>query len=499
MNTRLFLSALLTLSGLAFGKDIEVKSGDFAYFGVEVPTGIVAGENRKVTLTAYDAYDNKTNYFGNEKRAFTLKASGSAALDKQSLSPADFESGSVTLTLSDRVAEAVNIGFFESGSPLLVKNMATGAYAPRFNLKVGYAPLGGFDLAVSKKRIAGEAFSVTLTAKDIEGNVISDYSNLAAGVMITAEGPGGKKSLLVPADLFSGGRAEVSLRYDFPGAVRIAATDLNKAEATGNSGVLEFAAQTLSDIEVAAPASIRAGVPFSVELKALNQFDGVMQNYAAVGKDVILTTDGSGKLIPDRVPASAFVQGVARFETLYTKPEPITISAAPAGIPAARAAHALAAPAKRAKAKEIKGAVPKAAPLLEGRTVVPMAQPKIEQKVVNGAPEKKLVKKEEGFPLSLRFDASLGEIERIETAYEPQGELGITRVAILFANGKKLKRVQPIKKEITADGHIIGLLSLDGRLDDEGRLEVQIREKEPFTMDLKNSRNKLELRFFLSA
>jgi hypothetical protein len=471
MNTRLFLFVLLTLGSLAFGKDIEVKSGDFAYFGIEIPTGIAAGENRKVTLTAYDAYDNKTNYFKNGSRRFTLKASGSAALEKQNLAPDDFASGSVTLTFSDSVAEAVNIALFESGSPLLVKDMATGVFAPRFNLKVGYAPLGGFDLSVSKKRIAGEAFSVVLTAKDSEGNVIFDYSNLGEGVMLTVEGEGGEKSLLVPADLFSGGRAQVSLRYDFPGEVRILARDLNKAEATGNSGTLEFAAQILSRIEVAAPASIRAGVPFSIELKALNRFDGVMQNYAAVGEDVILSTDGSGKLIPERVPASAFVHGVARFETLYTKPEPITI---------------VAAPAKRAKMKA-------------GHGSATPARPEIGQNVVKEAPQKPVAQKDEGFPLSLRFDASLGEIQRIDTAYEPQGGLGITRVAILFANGKKLKRVQSIKKEITADGRIIGLLSLEGRLDDEGRLEVQIREKEPFTVDMKNGRNTLELRFFLSA
>lgn len=496
MNTRLFLFMLLTLGSLAFGRDIEVKSGNFAYFGVEMPSSIIAGEDRKVILTAYDAYDNKTNYFGNIERTFTLKVSGSATLDKQRFTPDDFESGSVTVTLSDRNAESVSISFYENDRPLLVKNMATVLFAPHFNVKVEYAPLGSFDLAAAEELIAGEAFKVNLTAKDTQGNIITDYSNIAQGVRLVAEGKGGKKSLLVPADLFSDGRAELLFRYDFPGTVRITATDISNAKATGSTGGLTFEAQTLSRIEVTAPSSIRAGAPFVVKLKAINQFDRVMQNYAAVGGDVLLRTNGSGRLIPDRLPASAFVQGLAIFETLYTKPEPITITAVAAEDTVSSPAHAAAKPAKPSKVKKTKKEVAKAAPVPAEKSA---SFPAIEQEVIKGESKQKVAEKDAGFLLSLLFDQKLGKIERIDTEYKKSGKLGITYISILFEKGKTIKRIKPISKEITAEGRIIGILSLDGILDNEGHLTVEIKENEPFTVDVKHANNKLKLHFLLNA
>lgn len=481
MKLRLFL-LLLMLGTFVFAKNIDVKAGDFAYFGVSIPSANVAGEKGKITVSAFDAYGNRTNYFGEKERTFALKVTGSAAIDRPLLSSADFASGSVSVSVSDRVAESVNLSFFEGGNLLLVQNMATGTFLPGFSLKFNHAPLGSFDISVPEKLIGGEEFNVIVTAKDKAGNIITGYSSIAEGVVVTAEGEKGKKNLLVPAHRFSNGRAEVSLRYDYGGEVRITVTDMNDPQARGNSGVLSFQKQSLARMEVAAPASIRAGVPFAVELKAISQLGIVMKNYSAVGEEILLKTNGRGKLVPDRVPSEAFVQGVARFETLYTVPEPIIITAEPVQTPMAKPERALDASSTPAAVKE-------AEPLKKPEVVPARAA---EKSSVEKTPSQK-----SSFPLSFHFDSSLGEIERIESEYIPAGPLGVTRIYIRFAKSKKIRNVQPITKEITVNGRVIGVLSVDGTFDKHGRLRVEIKEKEPFAVDVKNGRKSLDLLFLL--
>lgn len=465
MKLRLLFLLLLTLGTLGFAKSIDVQSGDFAYFAAAVPSANVAGEDAKITLSAFDAYGNKTNYFGEKGRTFTLRTTGSATLDKTTLTSADFVSGDVRIAVSDRIAETVRIALYEGQSLLLVKNMATGTFVPGFNLKFNHAPLGSFDIAVPEKLIAGEEFNVIVTAKDKAGNILSGYSSIAEGVVVTTEGQNGKKNLLVPAHRFNDGRAEVSLRHDFSGTAGITVADMNDQSAKGSAGPLTFVKQSLSRMEINAPASIRAGTPFMVELKAISQFGTVMKNYSAVGEDLLLKTNGRGELIPGRVPAEAFVHGVARFETLYTVPEPILITAEPVQTPMVKSEMAFDAPAKRAAVQEAQTAKP--------------AQ-------INS------------FPLSFRFDPSLGDIERIESEYAPAGKLGITRIYVRFANTKKRKNVQPVTKEITVEGRVIGILSVDGTFDKRGRLKVEIKEKEPFSVDAKNGRESLDLLFLLN-
>jgi hypothetical protein len=388
----------------------------------------------------------------------------------------------VNVSVSDRVAESLNLSFSEGGSLLLVQNMATGTFVPGFSLKFSHAPLGSFDIFVPEKLIAGEEFSVIVTARDRAGNILTGYSNMAEGVVVTAEGEKGKKNLLVPAHRFSNGRSEVSLRYDYGGEVRITVTDMNDPQARGESGALSFQKQSLARMEVAAPASIRAGVPFAVELKAISQLGRVMKNYGAVGEEILLKTNGHGKLVPDRVPAEAFVQGIARFETLYTVPEPIIITAEPVQSP---------------MAKPQKASDTSSAPVKEAE---PLKKPEAASaRAVEKSSAEKTPNPKSSFPLSFRFDASLGEIERIESEYIPAGPLGVTRIYIRFAKSKKIRNVQPMTKEITVEGRVVGLLSVDGTFDKHGRLRVEIKEKEPFAVDTKNGRKSLDLLFLLGS
>ena len=50
------LGIFLLLQSLVYGKGIEVAAGPFAYFGIELPNKMVAGETYSVTLTVITSY-----------------------------------------------------------------------------------------------------------------------------------------------------------------------------------------------------------------------------------------------------------------------------------------------------------------------------------------------------------------------------------------------------------------------------------------------------------
>ena len=466
----LVLLLLLQVSG--FGKDMEVNAGPFAYFGLTLPAEMVAGKSYQVTLKAYDSFGNITDYFGERSGAFTLHATGGMKVVPDRVTASMFAKGSVTLTLSDRVAEAVTLDIAEEGRALMVKNERNDQFVTFFDLDVVSAPLADFVLNVPDAPLAGEAFDVTVTARDSQGNVIADYGNVGKGVRVSVEGRSGKRDYTLPPHAFNGGSASVALRYDIPETVRITARDLGNSAVEGSVDAVTLRAQQLQRIEVKTPASIRAGERFRVELRAYNQFGSVMRNYAAVGSDVMLTGNGGGRLIPDRVPASAFFDGVALFETRYTKSEGVDISAHPVGGMPARSAVGRTTPAEAGKPVEAKR---------QAAAEEPAETPEAGN---------------EAFPLSLRFSSSLGTIEKVTVDRAERGE--DTRVVVYFPKKGRVREVNAFDKAIKVNGRTIGTLSVDGYVDLQGRLVIALKKSEPFDVDADADGSALNLRFTLS-
>lgn len=482
-----FVALVLLVWSVCFGQEVKVQSGDFAYFGVLFSPSSVAGENGKITVSAYDAYGNPTNYFGPSKRVFTVAKTGSAVLGKETLSSDDFQSGSVSIAVSDQVAESAKVSFTEGQSPLIVKNMSTGTFIAGLTLQFAHGPVAAFKVSVPEKLLAGEDFTLTITAMDQFGNVIHDYSNNAGGTVVTAEGENGKKTFIVPSDRFNEGRAEVMFRYDYSGNVTLDVADINNQSAKGKTGPVVFEQQRLARLDVTPPESIRTGVPFVVEIKAINQFGQIMKNYSVVGDNVLLSANGSGKLLPNTIPASSFIQGVVHFETLYTVPEAITITAAPEKTPLVQS-RTVPETAKAAMAPS---------PLTNPPSTQPNVQPN-ETKAVSMPSSLQPKTRLKKMPLTFNFGSTIGDIQRIETEYIPEGEKGINRIYVCFTNkNPKTKNIQPIHKEITMNGRIIGILDIDGEFDSQDRLKIDIEELEPFTLDTQYGRNEFKLTFLI--
>ena len=187
------------------------------------------------------------------------------------------------------------------------------------------AALDHFVLEGPKEAVAGEGFTLSITAQDAFSNVISDYSLSGQGVGITTDGVGKiSPDRVLPAE-FQDGRAEVSLTYNKAQDIVLICKEM-EGKASGRSERLTVHPAGLDHFVLTAPKEAVAGKNFVLWISAQDTYRNTIPDYATSGKGVAISASGEGKISPDRVTATQFVNGVARVNFSYNKAQTITLS-----------------------------------------------------------------------------------------------------------------------------------------------------------------------------
>ncbi len=186
--------------------------------------------------------------------------------------------------------------------------------------------MNSFKLFAPKDVIAGEPFDVSIVAVDRFNNVVSNYGSVGTGVSLTSTGRLKPFPSTIPGYEFVNGQAKVDLRYDIAEDMAIIATDNVKGE-KGSTETIHAISPVPERYEVTTPESAMAGQKFKLKVTVYNQLNHVIKNYNLVGPDVLLTTTGSGTLVPNKIPASEFINGNAVVEVQYNKSEAFSITA----------------------------------------------------------------------------------------------------------------------------------------------------------------------------
>lgn len=468
----LFLLTVLTAVIMplsAYSGEITVKHGKFDHFNISMPEKAVAGADAEIKLSAMDSLNNPVTSFGEPKRNFMISVTGSAAVRPSSFDSSALTNGGLTITLSDKTAEAVTFSVTESDSPvpiltrefsvipnklsslvvkgprsvaagerfevkiiakdvfgntvpepvfgknlnisfagsaepkietplvtefrngagtvafiaeragtvsIEIKDMATGSSGSSEKISIKNGPLHSFKILHPREVIAGEPFDFTIIPVDRFGNVLANYSSTGSGVAITSSGKQKPFPSNIPANEFAGGQVKAVLRYDGAETVKIRVTELGTNQ-TVESESMVFVPPTAERFEIVTPDSVIAGQKFKIKVIAYNQLSHVFKNYNLTGSDVLLSTTGTGNLMPNRVPPSEFLNGVAIVDVQYNKSESFEIvasedkanEAAREGRDAVSASVA-AIKQKKSKAGEIKAAETKAASEIKNISVV---------------------------------------------------------------------------------------------------------------------------------
>jgi len=323
----IFMSTLVSV-GLSRAEQVYVKPGNFSYFDAYIPTYITAGQKVTFTLRPMDAYGNFINNFSYYDKKFLVRSTGELAVDPASFSSKDFKDGSFSITIEDNKAGVSTLSILEGSYPVPIKNEATGSMMPVVSIKVVNGPVYKFAIEAPSTVEAGRDFVAKVIALDKYGNVVKNYASIGSDVVIELKTPNGTLPYTVHAYKFKNGIANIVLRYDTPSKVAIDAYEVNNRKISSQDYYVDLYPPKPSRFKVEIPEStISAGEPFEVYVTAYGQDCQVIRNYNIVGKTVHLVASGTGKLIPDVIPPEDFINGTAKVSLIYTKSEPITISA----------------------------------------------------------------------------------------------------------------------------------------------------------------------------
>lgn len=324
-------------------KDLTIVPNRLSTFVIKGPRSAHAGEKFDIKIIAKDAFGNTVSeqIFGKNLNLI-FKGNAEPKIDMPSIP--DFKNGVCVVTLTSQKAGTAIIE---------AKDLITGSSGTSEKIDILNGPVNSFKVFVPKEVIAGEPFEVSIVAIDRFNNVVSNYSATGSGVSISTTGKLKPFPAVLPAYEFVNGQAKVELRYDAAENIAIVVTEIGKAQ-KGTSETIKVISPIPDKFEITTPDSAVAGQKFKIKITVYNQLGHVFKNYNIVGHDVQLSTTGTGTLIPNKIPASEFVNGTAVVEVQYNKSETFAIYASPVKPAATAVKQPAKEPKDHKKAKKVK-------------------------------------------------------------------------------------------------------------------------------------------------
>jgi len=573
---QLIIAIIAAVPSLVHSGEIVIKPGKFDHFNISMPDRIVAGEDVSIRLQAVDAFNNIITNFGETGKEFHATVSGSASISPATFKSTSFVNGTLTINISNKVAETINLSVRESGIPIPIlskdltvtpnklnsfvikgprtahagerfdvniiakdsfgntvsepifgkninlifkgnaeprvdmpaipdfkngicavtlisqksgtviveaKDLITGSSGTSEKIDVINGPVNSFRVFVPKEVIAGEPFEVSVVAVDRFGNVVSNYSTTGSGVIITSSGKLKPFPSSLPAYEFVNGQAKFDLRYDAAEDISIIITEMGKTQ-KGISENIKVVSPIPERYEITTPDSAVAGQKFKIKITVYNQLGHVIRNYNIVGPDVQLSTTGTGTLIPNRIPASEFVNGTSVVEVQYNKSESFAITAGPVK-PAVAVEKPAAAPAKQPA---------KAAPPAKE-----VKEPKKPKKAKEERKDKEKEKKAEAKVLEIT-NVSLVEPKKKSTIsiHIPNLDAAVKYSASTeTVEGKKwiVVRIKPavskIEKAVKFESSFVGNVVVEEDKKEKGAVLVKIEQLKPTKFHVTKEKNSL--------
>lgn len=303
-------------------KEIVVTHSSLKSFSIRAPKTTRAGERFDVFVTAKDAFGNTyQDTIQGKNLNISFKGEADIRLDMPAIP--DLVNGNMVVSFMS----------MKTGSATLeVKDVITNSVGISDTIEIINGYVDSFKIMVPKEAVAGEPFEISIAAVDRFGNFVTDYSSTGRGINIKSSGKTIPFPSTVPAYEFTRGQARLSLRYDIAETTIFTVTEIGNKQ-SGTSEPISIILPKPDRFEITTPENVVAGQKFKIKITVYNQNNKVIKNYNLIGSDVILKTTGSGVLVPDRIPATEFVNGTAVVEVQYNKAESFKIYASMAESP----------------------------------------------------------------------------------------------------------------------------------------------------------------------
>ena len=266
---------------------------------LSAPSATTAGQSMPVTVTLLDAYGNvATGYTG--MVSFTSS-------DTQAALPVNYrfrssDAGTHTFSVTLKTAGSQSIRVTDTVTNSLTASVTGITVTPGALLLV----FGG----VPGSSMAGSAFNVTLTARDVYGNTITGYTGTVHFASSDA-----RAGLPANYNFTSGdaGTHAFSVTLKTAGSQTITATDTLTSSLTATSPGIVVSAAAAAQFVLTAPTSVRHGVAFSLTLSVQDACGNVVTGYTGT---VHFTSSDGTAILPANYTFTAADAGVHTFANL---------------------------------------------------------------------------------------------------------------------------------------------------------------------------------------
>lgn len=301
---------------------ITVKPGQLDHFTVSAPEEAVSGEDFFIQIKAYDAYGNIITNYSDVGKSVKLVSSGSQQLMPKTLSASSFIGGVATVKAVYYKAELISI---------TVKDFSEAASGKSSDIRIKPNTIHHFAISAPSTIKAGEELRVAMTALDAYDNVVVNYNEIGKGVNVSTSGTSKISPNFIQALAFTNGTASVTFSYNKAENITINLSEKDRPEISKSNRITVLPGN-LERYVVTTEGVATAGKKFTIKIKAVDAYDNVISNYNEIGKDVILSTTGTGELSPNRINASSFVDGLATVSVSYNKAESFSINVYQEGV-----------------------------------------------------------------------------------------------------------------------------------------------------------------------
>jgi hypothetical protein len=297
-------------------REINVLPNKLDHFVLQAPKTATAGEHFDVRVIAKDLFENTVRDL-DIGRNIKVNSTGTTSAVMTKGSALDFRNGTAVAHFMAEKTGEVDIE---------IQEIATGSLGHTGRVFIEPASLSFFKIQAPKYAVAGDNFEVLIAAYDEFDNIVSNYSTVGNGIVLTATGTSKIEPSFVQPTLFKQGQAVITAAYNKAEEIQIIAKESNRKQ-TGKSTEIRIANTHPDHFVVVTPDSAVAGSKFIIRIEAFDRFNNLVKNYNIEGTDVILQSSGTGNIIPALISPSSFISGIAMVDVIYDKAESFLISA----------------------------------------------------------------------------------------------------------------------------------------------------------------------------
>lgn len=220
---------------------------------------------------------------------------------------------------------------------LVLKKLLLSVFVFSYALACSVASYGGditvspgkfdhFTMQLPEKAIAGEEVIVKIEAFDMYDNLITNFAETGKDFKVAITGSAHAQPAILRAVSFTRGTAGITIMNKKTETITLSLYETGVSSPIVTKDI-KISPNRLDHFIVQCPPSAVAGGSFDVKIIAKDAFDNLIDNYAALGSGVNISSTGQARVFPSFIGQSEFRGGQAVVKLRYEKAEGINIIA----------------------------------------------------------------------------------------------------------------------------------------------------------------------------